>query len=571
MKILGINSAYHESAAALVIDGELVCFIEEERINRVKHAKNASIETPHQLPTGAMKSCIKFANLEFSDIDLFAYSFSKEGRLENIGADTFLNEGSWGSEEGENLFHSRLQQIPEELKEITGLEVEEKLVWVDHHLAHAASAFLCSPITEAIILVVDGIGEFDTLSAYIGRHNQMGKIFSRPYPHSLGFLWEKICKFLGFSEHDACKLMGLSSYGDPAQLRDKFNQLARSDKKNFFTLNNDIARFRSDDFSELEKLFGPARKPGEPIEMRHKDLAATIQEFTNQVLLDLALKLKNKFRIRKLCLAGGTTLNCIANSVLLKQGGFSEIFVQPAANDAGTALGAALYAYHGLEEKPRTFVMQHAYWGPSYDNKEITNAIKDTGFKSEKVDNAAKTAAKLISQGNVVGWFQGRMEAGPRALGNRSLLADPRRKDMREILNRKVKHREDFRPFAPSVLAEEASIWFDFSNKTRGTEFMLFTCPARKKFCNQIPAVTHIDNTSRIQVVKPEVNKKYHELIKEFADITGVPMVLNTSFNDSEPIVMTPKDALNTFNKTGIDALFLGDHLILKNKDQQKT
>lgn len=564
MKILGINAVYHESAASLVINGEQVCFIEEERVNRFKHAKNAEIDNPHVLPAGAMRKCLEIAGLEFSDVDYFAYSFAQSGRLQNIGADSFTRPGSWGTEEGENLFHSRLQMVPESLREITGFDVEDKLIWVDHHLAHAASAFLCSPFKEALVMVVDGIGEFDSISAYIGRHNQLGKIFSLAYPHSLGFLWEKFCCFLGFGEHDACKLMGLSSYGDPSKMREAFQKVAWLDSNSLFKVDNQITRFRSDDMNGLEEVFGPARQKDAPIEMRHKDIAAALQEFTENALLELAQRLKRQFRINKLCLAGGTALNCVANRVIQKQGVFPDVFIQPAANDAGTALGAALYVWCGLQEQPRNFNLTHSYWGPAYKPEEITRALKASGLKFEKIADPAATAAAFIEQGKIVGWFQGRMEMGPRALGNRSLLADPRRADMRDILNRKIKHREDFRPFAPSVLAEKVSEWFDTNGKSMSEEFMLFAYPTRKKYHEKIPAVVHIDNTSRIQSVNRESNPKYHRLISEFEKLTGVPMVLNTSFNDGEPIVMSPEDAINTFKKTGIDVLFLEDFMALK-------
>jgi carbamoyltransferase len=564
MNILGINAAYHESAAALLVDGELVSFVEEERINRIKHAKDALIDNPHVLPAGAIKECLRQAHLDFSQIDRFAFSFSEKGRLQNKGADEFFVPGSWGTDEGEDLFHSRLMSVPEKLSELAGFDVSDRFLWVDHHLAHAASAFLCSPFEEALIIVADGIGEFDAISAFVGRHNQLGKIYSLSYPHSPGFLWEKICKFLGFGEHDACKLMGLASYGNPENYTEAFSKLAAYDEKEIFKVDNSIARFRNNDFSALEELFGPARKPDEFIEIRHKDIAATLQKFTENIMLDLARKLKNSFRLNKLCLAGGVSLNCVVNYVLQKQGPFSDMFVQPAANDAGTALGAALYAWCGVEEQPRKFEWNHSYWGPQYTDDEITTAIKATGLEAVMVDDPVVEAADLIAEGYVVGWFQGKMEAGPRALGNRSLLAHPGRADMRDILNLKVKHREDFRPFAPSVLSEKASEWFEITGRSTANEYMLVTYPVKKRQRDRIPAVVHIDGSSRIQLVRASVNPKYYRLIEKFDQITGIPMVLNTSFNDSEPIVMTPAHALNTFMKTGVDALFLENYLLVK-------
>lgn len=567
MKILGINSVYHESAAALVLDGQLACFLEEERINRVKHGKHARIDNPHHLPSASIKACLDYCHIDISQIDCFAFSFAEAGRLQNIGVDRHLSPGQWGCEQGEKLFHSCLQQVPAELAKLVGGDISKKLVWVDHHLAHAGSAFYCSPFKEALVMVVDGIGEFDSITAYIGRENNLTKVFSLPYPHSLGFLWEKICVYLGFSEHDACKLMGLSSYGDPGVMADAFSRIAWLDDITLFKVNNEITRFRSPDLSELEAIFGPARQPGTPIEERHWHIAAALQDFTEQVLLKLCRQLKAAYPHENLCMAGGTALNCVANTRIAEQAGFANFFIQPAANDAGTALGAAQYVTHGVHNQPRQLSMNHSLWGPEFTEAEILEAIARSGYKAGKIAEPEKFVAEKLNEGKIVGWFQGRMETGPRALGNRSLLADPRRRDMREILNRKIKHREDFRPFAPSVLSEKAAEWFKIPAPSIASDFMLFAYPTQPGRADLIPAVVHVDATSRIQTVNKNTNPRYHTLISEFYRLTGVPMVLNTSFNDSEPIVMTPADALNTFSRTGIDVLVLGDYLILK--DQQ--
>lgn len=567
MKILGINSVYHESAAALLKEGNLACFVEEERINRLKHGKHAQIDNPHLLPADSIKACLDYAGCTISEIDYFAWSFAKEGRLQNIGVDRHLTPGQWGSEEGEKRFHECLMQVPAELNKLVGKNVSDRLIWCDHHLAHAASAFYCSPFDEALTLVVDGIGEFDSITSYQGSGNSLKKIFSLPYPHSLGFLWEKFCVYLGFSEHDACKLMGLSSYGDPTIMADNFAKIARLDEQTLFRVDNEITRFRSSDLSELESVFGPARRREDKIEERHWHIAATLQTFTEKVLLQLCQKLKSQTGLKNLCLAGGTALNCVANTVIARDAGFDGFFIQPAANDAGTALGAALYVAHGLKKQPRQLNMQHSLWGPDFSEEQILAAIAKTNYKAVKHAAPEKLVAEQLNEGKIVGWFQGRMETGPRALGNRSLLADPRRRDMREILNRKIKHREDFRPFAPSVLAEEAHNWFEIPKQSVSSDFMLFAYPTRPGCAEKIPAVTHVDGTSRIQTVNKVTNPRYHAMISEFYRLSGVPMVLNTSFNDSEPIVMTPENALNTFARTGIDVLVLGNHVIFK--DQQ--
>lgn len=565
MIILGINSAYHESSAALVVDGKLSCFIEEERINRYKHAKPARIDNPHVLPEGAIEACLDFAGLQVSDIDCFAYSFSQSGRLQNIGVDEHLTPGQWGTDEGEMIYHQNLLRVPDELAKVVGSYRHDRLVWVDHHLAHAGSAFYCSPFDRALVMVIDGIGEFDSISVCRGAENRLDKIFSVPYPHSLGFLWEKICTYLGFSEHDACKLMGLSSYGNPLVFADKFKQIARLDAESLFKIDNNVTRFRTADMSGLAALFGPPRQPGDEIIDDHRNLAATLQMFTENVLLELCHRMQEEGPFDNLCLAGGTVLNCVANAIMLQKGGFKEIYIQPAANDAGSAIGAALHVWCAVLDNERQFVMNHALWGPEYTDTQIEQAIAQTTFSAVKVKDPAERAAAFICDGKIVGWFQGRMEAGPRALGNRSLLADPRRKDMRDILNRKIKHREDFRPFAPSILAEAAEDWFEIpAQKSLANDFMLYAYPAKPGKAELIPAVVHVDKTSRIQTVSQQVNPLYHRLISEFAKLSRVPMVLNTSFNDSEPIVMSPFDALSTFSRTGIDALFLGNYMILK-------
>lgn len=567
MKILGINSVYHESAAALVSDGQLACFLEEERINRIKHGKHAGIDNPHHLPAASIKACLDYCSVDVNQIDYYAFSFAEAGRLQNIGVDKYLSPGQWGCETGEKLFHSCLQQVPAQLSRLVGADVGNKLIWVDHHLAHAGSAFYCSPFKEALALVVDGIGEFDSITAYTGRDNKLEKVFSLPYPHSLGFLWEKTCVYLGFSEHDACKLMGLSSYGDATVMADSFSKIARLDGDSLFQVNNEITRFRSSDLSGLEAIFGPARQPGTAIEERHWHIAAGLQHFTEQVLLKLCRQLKAAYPCDNLCMAGGTALNCVANTRIAEQAGFAGVFIQPAANDAGTALGAALHVAHGIHNQPRQLSMNHSLWGPEFSETEILAAIAGSGYKSAKIAEPEKFVAEKLSEGKIVGWFQGRMETGPRALGNRSLLADPRRRDMRDILNRKIKHREDFRPFAPSVLSEEAAAWFKIPAPSISSDFMLFAYPTQPGRADLIPAVVHVDATSRIQTVNKNTNPRYHALISEFYRLTGVPMVLNTSFNDSEPIVMSPADALSTFSRTGIDVLVLGDHIIMK--DQQ--
>jgi carbamoyltransferase len=565
MHILGINSAYHESAAVVVADGTLRSFVEEERVSRRKHAKEARIDNAHELPVGAIELALRQAGTTFDEIDLIGYSFAQAGRRQNIGVDRYLAPGGWGTEEGETAFHASLAQVPGELQKLGKRSVRERLRWVPHHVAHAASAYLCSPFAEAAVLAIDGIGEFDSLLAAYGRGSRLEPLFSFPYPHSLGFLWERICTFLGFSEYDACKVMGLASYGDARRFRQAFSRVAQTTPSDLLVVDLELARFRSPDHGSLETLFGPARRAGEPLEARHADVAAAVQDFTERCLLQTAIRVRRQTGARALCLSGGVALNCVANSRLEREAGFAELWVQPAANDAGTALGAALHLWCEELGQPRRFVMDHAYWGPTFDAQAIAAAVAAGGWRSARVADPAREAAQRVAAGKVVGWFQGAMEAGPRALGNRSLLADPRRPDIREVLNRKVKHREEFRPFAPSVLAEHVDDWFIRPPvRSVAAEFMLMAYPVRPALRARIPGVIHVDGTSRIQAVSATTNPRYHALISAFHELTGVPLVLNTSFNDSEPIVLSPADALATFSKTGIDAVILDDVLVEK-------
>jgi carbamoyltransferase len=564
MLILGINSAYHESSAAILVDGKLVQFLEEERINRIKHGKISRVDNPHDLPLGAIKYCLDRINCTLDEIDFVGFSFSETGRLKNIGVDTYTEPESWGTPEGERKYHKYLQQVPTELEKLGTRPLKARFRWVPHHLAHAASSFLCSPYEKALVLAIDGIGEFDSLWMGHGRKNELQGWFSFPYPHSLGFLWEKFCKYLGFTEYDACKVMGLASYGDPSRFAAEFSQVAYLDEEGAFNVNNEIMKFRAQDFSGLEQLFGKRRQQKEPIEQRHKDVAAVLQKFSEDAVLNLVKYGRDRTKADYLCLSGGVALNCLVNAKLERETEFDGIFIPPAAHDAGTALGAALYLWCHDLGRERNFFLNHAYWGPEYSETDIKNALEARQLEYSRLDDPPQKAAELVAGGKIVGWFQGKMEMGPRALGNRSLLADPRRPDMREILNLKIKHREPFRPFAPSVLIEKASQWFDFPGKTPSADYMLFAYSTKPDKREKIPAVIHVDGTSRIQTVRKDTNPLYHRLISIFENLTGVPMVLNTSFNDSEPIVMSPENAVNTFLKTGIDVLIMNDFLVEK-------
>ncbi|MGO8677916.1 MAG: carbamoyltransferase [Limisphaerales bacterium] len=560
--VLGINSAYHESAACLLRDGVPVAFAEEERFNRRKHGKLARVDNPDELPRQAIQFCLRQAGINLGGVESIGYSFDPPLHLRNAGLGEPVGSIDWGSRDGEELFQARLRAIPDSLAGMASAQVSDRFHWIEHHLCHAASAFLVSPFDEAAVMAVDGIGEFATAWLGHGQGVRLRKLGEAEYPHSLGFLWEKLAKFLGFSEYDACKVMGLAAYGSPTAFAPALAKLISSNGEGELRLDADTLRFRGGDFGPLESLLGPRRQPGEPVDGRHADIAAALQKATDKAMLELAASLRRRTGSSRLCLAGGVALNCVSNRVLRESGLFQELYVQPAAHDAGTALGAAAWLWCRDLGGSRAFVLEHPYLGPGYSEAEMIAALEASGVRHRRSRNAAAEAAALIADGAVVGWFQGRMEAGPRALGNRSLLADPRRPEMGAAINEKVKHRESFQPFAPAVLAESAADWFRIAGRSWASDFMLLACEARPERAARIPAVVHADGTSRVQTVRAETNPLFHRLITEFGRKTGVPLVLNTSFNDSEPIVCSPKDALETFRNTRIDALLMGDFVV---------
>lgn len=558
--ILGINSAYHESAACLLRDGVIVTAVEEERLNRIKHAKEARVDNPDQLPLRAIEQCLKTANVDARSIDGIGFSINPRRRLKNKDFVDVVTEKSWGSLEGEQQFFQRVSTVPQQLREM-GFAGE--FLWVDHHLCHAASAYYPSPFNESAILTVDGIGEENSTAFGFGKGNELRLFQEISYPSSLGFLWEKLSKYLGFGEYDACKVMALAAYGEPDGELEKFDALVELLPEGKFRMNGDGLRFRVEDYGGLEEVFGlKRRKKGDEIRPVHCNIIAALQRLTDKVMLHMAQYLHERTGSENLCIAGGVALNCVTNRYLHEHGPFKGLYIQPAAHDAGTAVGAAAVVWHSRFSGETRGTMDHAYLGPSFTDAEIQEELDAAGLVYEREPQIEKVAAELLSQGNIVGWFQGAMEFGPRALGNRSLLADPRNADMRHILNLRVKHRESFRPFAASALVEEADKWFDLQSPTTASEFMLLTYNAHEPNGRMIPAVLHVDNSSRLQVVRKESNPRYHALIQEFYRLTGVPLVLNTSFNDDEPIVCTVRDAISTFCETRIDYLAIGNFLL---------
>jgi carbamoyltransferase len=552
VNILGINSVYHESAAALLVDGVLVAAAEEERFNRVKHGKSAEFDNPHQFPERAIRFCLHYAGLTTDDIDHMAYSFNPQLRRTQYRAELW-------DPRLEETFRLRLGQVRGVAEELLGRSLRKTLHFVPHHIAHAASAFFPSGFDRAAILTIDGIGELaaSSLAKAVGTRIEAVETFD--YPHSIGFLWELISTHLGFSQYDASKVMGLAAYGDPEVFRREFQSVLRIGKEDY-AVSPGFFGFDSNNFAKLDALFGPPRFMDSEILPRHADIAAALQERTDAAVIALVRRLKRKVPFDKICLAGGVALNCITNELIRQSGDFSDVFIPSAPHDAGTAIGAALVVHCAKQKSRPERGTYTPYLGPAFSRREILAAIKSAGLMPRRSKYPARDAADMIANGKVVAWFQGRMEFGPRALGNRSLLADPRRPDMRNILNQRVKHREDFRPFAPSVMAERADEWFELGGAhSTSHEFMLFACGVKPERRDRIPAVVHKDGSARVQLVRHESNPDFHELISCFFAQTGVPLVINTSFNDSEPIVCTPSDAIVTFRKSGIDTLFMGD------------
>ena len=552
--VLGINCVYHESAAALLVDGKLVAAVEEERFNRIKHGKEANFDNPHQIPERSIRYCLKAAGLTARDIDYVGYSFDPKRRKKSYRPD-------WWDPRFEETFQFRIGQVPAVIDEYFGRPLGKKLHFVSHHLAHAASAYFPSGFDRAAILTIDGIGETAGASLAKGVGTKVKEIEIFDYPHSMGFLWEVFSSYLGFSHYDASKAMGLAAYGNPEVFREKFQLIFRSENENFGIAQGFLG-MTPESHEKVVALFGPPRYEDDPFEPRHGDIAAALQEATDAAVMALVRRIKRLVPFENLCLAGGVGLNCVANEAVLKSGEFTNLFIPSAPHDAGTAIGAAFAIHAETQKTPPQRGYSTPYLGPSFNKREIAAAIKVSGLKARRSKSPARDAAKLIADGKIVAWFQGRMEFGPRALGNRSLLADPRRAEMRDILNQKVKHREDFRPFAPSVLAEHADDWFDIGPRSASHEFMLFTPRVLADKLSRIPAVVHKDGSARVQLVSRKLNPRYHELISAFHKLTGVPIVINTSFNDSEPIVCTPTDAIVTFRKSGIDALVIDDMIL---------
>jgi carbamoyltransferase len=596
MIILGVSAYYHDSAAALVKDGLVIAAAQEERFTRKKHDS--------AFPTNAIKWCLEDAGIGPADIDHIAFydkPFLKFDRL----LETYLAFAPRGFTSfrkampiwiGEKLFQKNL--LLKELKIIDeSLGFPEKLLFAEHHFSHAASAFYPSPFEEAAVLTMDGVGEWATTSACIGRGSALSIEKEIHFPHSLGLLYSAFTYYTGFKVNSGeYKLMGLAPYGEPKYAQMILDHLIDVKPDGSFRLDLNYFDYctgltmTNDRFDGL--FGGPARKPEELLDQHHMDLAASIQAVTEEVVLRLTRSLAAETNMKNLCLAGGVALNCVANGVVLRDGRFKKIWVQPAAGDAGGALGAALAAYYHHKGMPRACVndrdsMRGAYLGPEFSQSEIEKKLTAVGakFTVPTDDSLLDTTAEALAEGKAVGWFQGRMEFGPRALGARSILGDPRSATMQKNLNLKVKYRESFRPFAPSVLREDIADWFEMDEDS---PYMLMVAPVKKSRQrpmsdaermlfgieklniprSDIPAVTHVDYSARIQTVHADTNPRYHAVISRFKALTGCPVLVNTSFNvRGEPIVCTPEDAFRCFMGTEIEMLVVGN-CVLRKEDQ---
>ena len=577
MIILGVNAYHPDSSAALVVDGKLIAASEEERFRRIKHFFG--------FPAEAIKYCMQDAGVSVQDIDYIVIPRDPKARL--------IRKICYGVKNPvfakSRLFAWRETfQIKEKLAKIFDIDkrkIKARIIKVEHHRAHMASSFFLSGFKKSFILSMDAMGDFASTMWAIGEGSKIRVLGEINFPHSLGFFYTAITQYLGFLNFgDEYKIMGLASFGEET-FKKEFEEIL-SVKKNRFKLNLKYFLHHKKDaginfeknyfksniiFSNLlEKKLGKRRQPGEKITGRHKDIAFSLQKRLERAIMSLAATptLRDS---PNLCLSGGVAHNSAANGKLLEKMKFENIYIPPAPGDAGLAIGAAFYLWNQMLKKPRSFQMEHAYWGPAYGENEIESAIRlhKTEFnkaryivkKAENDDMLCKKIASEISTGKIVGWFQGRMEFGPRALGNRSILADPRKNRMKDILNEKIKLRENFRPFAPSVLEEDTNTYFEQSHPS---PFMSLAHGIRSDKKNLIPAVCHVDGTARFQTVNKKTNPLYWRLIEKFKSLTGVPVLLNTSFNENEPIICSPDEAIDCFLRTKMDILVLERFIIEK-------
>ena len=598
MIILGISAFYHDSAAAIIADGKIIAAAQEERFSRVKHDLT--------FPFKAIKYCLEFAKIQIQDLDFVIFYEKPFLKFERL-LETYIGFSPKGYESfkvsmpswiKDKLFQKNI--IKKNLEEISSTKFDmSKLLFSEHHMSHAASAFYPSPYKKSAIIVMDGVGEWATTSIAIGENNKIKILSEIHFPHSIGLLYSAFTYFLGFKVNSGeYKVMGLAPYGKPIFKKKILQHLVKTFDDGSFQINQKYFNYSTgftmtnDKFDKLFRM--KRRKENEPLNQKHMNIATSIQKVIELIVLKIAKRAFDLTKCNNLCLAGGVALNCVSNSKILREKIFKNIWVQPASGDAGGSIGSALYAYYSYLNKKRIIKnidpMNGSFLGPKFTNNEIKKTLDKLKIKYRFLDTSTiiNKTTKLIVQRKTIGWFQDRMEFGPRALGHRSILGDPRSKKMQKIMNLKIKFRESFRPFAPSILEEDSKQWFNLDVES---PYMMLVAQLNKKkriklktnqkklnglkllYVNRsvVPAITHVDYSARLQTVNKKYNTKFYKLIKKFKELTKCPLLINTSFNvRGEPIVCTPKDAVECFMSTNLDVLILENYFILKKEQDKK-
>lgn len=580
MIILGLNAYHGNASACIVVDGKLIAAAEEERFNRIKNWAG--------LPVEAVRYCLEEASVKIDDVDHIAVNRNPKANLLKKSLFTLSKHPSLSLITDRLKNASHISDIKTELGKALNSEINATLHKVEHHVAHLASSFFVSPFDKAAVVSIDGFGDFVGAMWGLGRENKIEIKHRTFFPHSLGLFYLAITQYLGFPNYgDEYKVMGLAPYGKP-EFIDEMRKLVRDNMGNgsLFDLDLDYFVHHSSGLkmswrdgspemghvfsSKLAELLGPARKNGDELTQHHKNIAHSLQRRYEEVFFQILNGVYAETNCPNLALAGGCAMNSVANGKIFNNTPFKEVYIQPAAGDAGGSIGAAYHVWHQVLGKKRSYILDFPYLGPEFSINNIESLLTKRSaelskFSIEKIEEERALCSKTaqhIAEGKVIGWFQGRMEWGSRALGNRSILADPRKKDIQEVLNCKIKRRESFRPFAPSILAEATADYFETDYPD---PFMLKVYQVKPEKREEIPAVTHVDGTGRLQTVTKEINPLYWQLIDEFKKITGIPLLLNTSFNENEPIVCQPEEALNCFLRTDMDVLVLGQYIIKRN------
>lgn len=567
MRIIGIGPEVWLSSAVLLEDGSVVAGAAEERFNRQKGSR--------KFPYGAIRECLKEAKCTFEDIDYIAVGWNPGIHLRSYNY-RFSDASRWRAEYLSSVPNHVMQlrankRVEHVEQKFVHAEGDTNIIYVTHHLAHAANAFYLSPFKEAAILTVDGRGEDESVLFATGKDNKITEIKTLELPHSLGLVYTSITQFLGFQPHvDEWKVMALASYGkQDNQYYTKLKNILQKRPDGLFEFDLSYFNYHLHDkmalyAPKMKELFGEPRKADDAIEEHHYEIAAALQQITEEVLEHMLQWLAKETGQENIVVSGGVFMNSVFNGKILKRSPFKKAFISSCPDDSGISIGAAAYVHHDILGLPRMEAPEHNYWGPSFDDAEIKEALEKYKLTATHVADIEAHAARLIADGKVIGWFQGKMEFGQRALGNRSILADPRRAEMKDIVNRVIKYREGFRPFAPSILEEHVAEYFECEAEDR-VPYMERVFMIRKEKQSVIPAVTHVDGSGRLQTVSKKTNPRYHTLISEFEKLTGVPVVMNTSFNlKGEAVVCTPTDAIRTFMSSGLDVLIMGTYVLEK-------